>query len=215
MKRWLLFLASPTWLERVGLWMIVGGLIAEALLIVDALTIESLPSKLDKPLSAIFTVAIALGVWIEHVGAEAIKSRERAPRHLERKQWAALIKTLRFFAPQQFDVAALTSDPEAINFGREIESNLRSAGWRQLDWKSGGGGLQQAFQPSGSPLWGIVTIEGVLIAVHPERASELFPIGKELMDGLIDAGIDARAEPASGGKNANVAAIHILIGKKP
>jgi hypothetical protein len=83
----------------------VSGLLAEAAVIADALTIEMIPSKLDKLLSAIFTVAIAAGVWIEHVGmseqAEAKEAKANQKTAQLESEAAALQLKLRHLTTQR------------------------------------------------------------------------------------------------------------------
>jgi len=43
---------------------------------------------------------------------------------------------------------------------------------------------------------GLVTIQGVIVAVHPERATVLFPVAKALVGGLVAAGIAAKPSQA-------------------
>jgi hypothetical protein len=148
MKRWLLSVMSANRLEIVGLRLIVFGLIADALLIIDALTIEYLPYKLDKPLSAAFTLAIAAGVWLEYVGAEALKrdadaraatadlkvaqlDKKITPRVISEDAGLEIIEKIKPFSGIAFAVA---TDPAAeYGFVNRIIELLQRAGWK---WQS-------------------------------------------------------------------------------
>jgi hypothetical protein len=58
--------------------MIIGGLIGEAA------TIFFVPSGgIEKTLSVIFTLVIALGVWLEEVAGESIEAKEKAATDLK------------------------------------------------------------------------------------------------------------------------------------
>ena len=69
--------ASPERLKWIGFRLLIAGLIGEAI------TIPFVPSGiLEKALNAFCTGVIAIGVWFEEVGANAIAE----PRHLSPKQ---------------------------------------------------------------------------------------------------------------------------------
>lgn len=68
----LLGIAPPSTLKKVGLWLIIAGLIGEAVTIIFVA-----PGTREKTLSVIFTLLIAFGVWLEEVGAEAIEAHEK------------------------------------------------------------------------------------------------------------------------------------------
>lgn len=61
-----------------GLWLIIAGLLGEAAVIIFV------PSgDLEKTSSVICTLVIALGVWMEEIGAEALEVRERTDAELK------------------------------------------------------------------------------------------------------------------------------------
>ena len=101
----LLSLASPKRLKVVGLWMIILGLVG------DAAVIVFVPSGAgEKILSVICTLVIALGVWVEEVGADAVEAKEKAENDLK----LAELKT------------------RASEAERETERLRSQFGWRRL-----------------------------------------------------------------------------------
>ena len=64
------------------------------------------------------------------------------------------------------------------------------------------------------PAVGMVSISGVVIQVHREHLNEFWATAQALTSALSAEGVAAKAEPGVGAKNTNLAAIHILIGKK-
>jgi hypothetical protein len=139
MKRWLLSVVSPERLETVGLWLIVIGLLAEAALIANAMLFESIPPKFEKVLSAIFTIAIAAGVWIEHVGmtdsAEAKEQASRetiskiesrlAPRQIDEETFSALLDG----QPKGKVEILYLDEQESMLLALQLFNGLRNAGW--------------------------------------------------------------------------------------
>jgi len=73
MKRLMVSWVSAELLEKIGLWLIIVGLIGEA-----ALVFSWFETNSEKSLTFIFTVTIAAGVWIENVGASDISSKKDA-----------------------------------------------------------------------------------------------------------------------------------------
>jgi hypothetical protein len=118
----LLSLASPKRLKLIGLWMIIAGLIG------DAGIIAFIPSgTIEKILSALSSLVIALGVWVEEVGADAIN----APRELDDKQAQEIIAKISAFPGTPF---AIDADPAAeYAFVNRLIEVLQRAGWR---WQS-------------------------------------------------------------------------------
>lgn len=64
--------------------MIIAGLVGEAIIIVFVAT-----GTKEKALSVIFTLLIALGVWLEEIGGGAIEAREKAENALRLAELAA------------------------------------------------------------------------------------------------------------------------------
>jgi len=234
MKRWLLSLVSAETLETIGLWLIIVGLIGEAGLVFSWFETQA---HFEKSLTFVFTLAIAFGVWLEHVGAADISSEKdariaeanaraleaqleleklRAPRHLSREQWAAVIDKIRPFGVQQFDLASNGADPESNRMGNALLFNLSNgAGWRPVSWQSRYGMPVTRWSISNFfPDWGVNNmVIGVEIEVHSPEYEKLGPAAEALAKALADAGIQARAT-RRGSHSANTDTIHILVGTK-
>src|ERR1700674_1657345 len=134
-NRFLLSLASPEALKFVGLWMIIAGLVAEAAVII------AVPSGgLEKTLSVLFTLLIAAGVWIEHVGTaalEAVQQKEAAlsqeqlrkqigPRRIDSETF---LKALEGKPKAPAEIMFSREDGEAFQLAIQIRNLLREAGW--------------------------------------------------------------------------------------
>ena len=133
-------IASPERLKAVGLWLIVMGLVAEAIMFLDAILFGALPPKLDKPLSVIFTLAIAAGVWIEYVGGNAIEAAKEKEAELA---IAALKKTLatRQIKGDEFikalegkpkapvEIMFVKDDAECFHLAMQVRDFLKMAKW--------------------------------------------------------------------------------------
>lgn len=91
MNRRLLPKLRPDSLARFGLALVIVGLIAEALLIIDGLAIGLLSDRTRQVLNAISAFAVALGVWWEYIGH---KEKER-PRQLKNEHKEALTHLLK------------------------------------------------------------------------------------------------------------------------
>jgi hypothetical protein len=129
---------SPEALKSFGLWLIVVALLAEALLVIDGMTLESLTPKWEKLLTALFTVAIAFGVWVEHFGAKIVD----APRRLTAEQQKEIAEKLKPFTkvteptPAEIgtqEAAVFANDwksMEAVILANDIAASLQLAGWR-------------------------------------------------------------------------------------
>ncbi len=231
MKRLLLSWFSAESLETIGLWLIIGGLIGEA-----ALVFSILETSFEKPLTFVFTLAIAAGVWIEFIGSSDISSEKdariaeanaraleaqlalekyRAPRHLSDEQWADVLAKIRLFGPQPFDIAANNADPEAQRMANAILFNLWSmAGWTPISWKGRSGEAVTRWSMPNFPDWGINNmVIGVDIQIVPKEREMLEPVARTLAEALAASGIEARLD-ISGTHSANVNTIHILVGPK-
>lgn len=230
---------SPECLVLVGLWLIIGGLAGEAALIVEGMLFEIISSKLEKSLTILFTVAIALGVWLEHAAASIVeRSKERdaeiqiaeasaraseaqlelqkfkAPRQLTPEQAARMIDELKIFPGTPFDVSAF-GDPEAISLARYLGSLFVSAGW---DWKFADELVSVPVIQSGDvPNIGSTLGSGLYAVVNFSKKEEWRPQVVALMRSLDTiAGLEMKAisttahEPPFPTSNA----IHIIVGKK-
>lgn len=126
MRRLLLSAATDKTLERIGLWLIIAGLIGEAILIIAAIPPEKIPGEAARVLSIICTLAIAFGVWVEHVGSAAVA----APRRLTVRQRAILSDRLKTFSGTNF--AMSVAGAEAIDFAADIADALKASGWQWI-----------------------------------------------------------------------------------
>lgn len=232
MKRLLLSWVSAELLETIGLWLIIGGLIGEA-----ALVFSILETRFEKPLTFIFTLAIAAGVWIEYVGSDDISAEKdariaeanaraleaqvalekfKAPRHLSQEQWRNVASKIAQFGPQQFDFAVNNADPEAQRMANALFHHLWTlAQWRPINWNQPGVMLLHWNMP-GFPDWGINTMTiGVQIQVVPSERDGLGPVAVALADALNAEGVETKAELGLGSHSKNADTIHILVGRKP
>jgi hypothetical protein len=110
---------SPSSVKDAGLWLIIGALLA------DGAVIFWVPSPTDKPLSFICDLAIALGVWVEHIGAGA----KEAPRVLTAEQRARITEKVKQFAGQEFVGSVAPGAGDALPLWRQIAGALRDANW--------------------------------------------------------------------------------------
>jgi hypothetical protein len=215
MKRLLLSLGSARWLESIGLWMIIGGLVAEAALFIDAIFWELIPSKPSKWLSFVFTLTIAIGVWLEHVGmAEAESVRRKPRRELLIGKIPLITEALRSFGNITFDVGMGPNDGEVENFIWDLEPGLLNAGWSEVNWTllSGvSGGIPRG--DSGRPLLGGVAVSNVSIQIHPGQEPTFGAAADALVAALNKAGFEAQRDGFNI-HNGNANAMHILIGPK-
>jgi hypothetical protein len=78
MNRWLLSTFGAEAVERAGFALVITGLIAEGLLIVDGQTIGFFSEHTNKILTVIATFAIAVGVWFEYIGNKEISDKKDA-----------------------------------------------------------------------------------------------------------------------------------------
>jgi hypothetical protein len=132
MNGFFLAIASAVTLKTVRLWLIILGLVAEAAAIIFV------PSgSVEKSLSVTFTLVIALGVWVEHIGAESIAG----PRVLTQEQRGRIVDKLKQFSGTEYDIAISDSEPEILDLVLAIELVISTAGWTELDWKGAGQAL--------------------------------------------------------------------------
>lgn len=204
MNGFFLAIASAVTLKTVGLWLIILGLVAEAAVIIFV------PSgSVEKSLSVTFTLVIALGVWVEHIGAESIAG----PRVLTQEQRGRIVDKLKQFSGTEYDVAISDSEPEILDLVLAIELVLSTAGWTELDWK----GTGQALIRGGKPLIRLgASVTNVWIGTHTGQPDKLFEFALALSNALKAEGVEAVAKwlipHEMSSTNAN--AIHILMGRK-
>jgi hypothetical protein len=236
----LLSLASPKRLKLVGLWMIIAGLIGEAIVIVFV------PSgPFEKILSVIFTLIIALGVWVEEVAGEAIEAREKAeadlkiaelnarvaeanqkaqeaslelakfrsPRSVTNEKSEEMAAKLRRFSGTPYDMVVSSNDSEISAFLLHIRAILDKAGWTALPWDA----PSQVIRPIIGPTVGIgISVSNVFITADFQGARILVPAAQGLAEELRAIGIEASAGSAvvMGVGMSKNNAVHIMIGRK-
>ena len=140
-------------------------------------------------------------------------ARFKAPRTLDSAQWARVTAALSRYAKTQFDVAVgPTGDPEPDILGTTISSALSNAGWQQVDWRTSD--IQMTLTRPGRPVTGFASVTNVIVDIHPEKATSLWPIAEAVAAALNAEGIASQAQQGSGGRNTNEKAIHVMIGRK-
>jgi hypothetical protein len=212
LKAFLLSKGSPETLKTLGFRLIIWGLIAEAIVIVFV------PSGgLEKTLSAIFTLAIAAGVWIEGIGFDAIAAMsKRTRREVLEGKLPLITETLKPFANISFDAGIGPNDKDVEDFLWDLEPGLWAAGWKQIDWQYSdfqGGGSGQRRGNSGRPAIGRVAASNVSIQIHPGQEPLFEEAAKALVAILKKTGFEAQIDGFNI-HNANARAIHVLIGPR-
>jgi hypothetical protein len=202
---------SPATLKSTGVWMIIVGLAAEAIVIF------AIPSgTFEKSASVVCTVVIALGVWVEHVGSHALEM----PRNelIEpAKVREEIVAKLHPFAGTKYDLGHPQIAREVWNFMWQFEPVLAKAGWIQMDWIGGVRFQKQGDWPkdpaTGQKYWyGEANVSNVSIEVRPAYWDKLMPAASALTDALHAIGITARYDNNNTSQNDD--AIHILVGPK-
>ena len=139
-----------------------------------------------------------------------------APRSIEGHE-TELIAKLKPFAGVEFDAATNIQDNEQALLLASLMAVLRKADWKQIDWKYAGGGISYNFGAGvGSPSIGTVATYDVEIQVRQEAPEQLKPAAEALARALITSGIPAHDSvvDATSVNNANVLAIHLIVGQK-
>jgi hypothetical protein len=195
----LLSLASPKLLETTGLWMIISGLIG------DAIIIAFVPSgTVEKVLSAASSLVIAAGVFIEEVGSKAAD----APRELSENDARTLSKTLSEFSGTPF---AVETDPAAeYKFVNALIAALQRAGWRWLSYSD---------SLSTIPLGAGITHagSGVQLRINSARQGDFMKSSRALARALTDvlgASVSIVADPADSYLACSPDAIHVEVRRK-
>jgi hypothetical protein len=133
--------ASPESWRGVGAGLIVAGLVGEAAIVVIAVASR----KIEKTLSVLFTMIIAVGVAIDYQADTALITQanqsadaERAARVelQQRTEWREptveleerIADKLKAFSGQQY-ITSIEYTPESENFAGYLASILKSAGW--------------------------------------------------------------------------------------
>lgn len=108
-------------LSSTGFWLIIAGLIGEAIVIFVPVG----QRKVEKGLSLAFTVMIALGVAAEHIG----DSEKNGPRHLRDPQRTRIAAALKPFDHQKFQMITYPRCDECSSTFMLIYGILTEAGW--------------------------------------------------------------------------------------
>jgi hypothetical protein len=224
MKR-LLSLFSTESIEVVGLWLIVVGLVLEVALIADALIMELLPTKFDKPLSMAFTLMIAVGVWVEHAAASKSKvardaeaelkfarlDKKITPREINDNEADKFVGAIQSFAGTPFSIEC---DPAAeYGFVNRLIELLQRAGWKWLSYSTSLtslplGDIGRPNADGGS---------GVQIRFNDSRFNDFMEPAQALMFALTQAlqsSVSSGADPKDSSLACSPDAIHIEIRRK-
>ena len=122
MNRWLLSRLGAEPLARLGLSLVVIGLVAEALVIAAGMIGGIFSEYTDKLLTAISTIVIAVGVWFEQVGHDH-SSDEKDALVAQLRARVTDMQSLRHISKElSDDLTALLSSPL---FQTEPKLNLR------------------------------------------------------------------------------------------
>ncbi len=224
MRRWLLSRFSAERLEIIGLWLIIVGLVGEAALVVVMVPPELIPAVADRALTIVSTLAIALGVWLENVGAAAISGEKDAriaeanARALEaqvalekfRKPWELppwklpeFEKLLGPFAGTPFTIHVIDNIDQ-----RQMAATLRQAfSWAR--WEPCQSPAPKTLGPGivDVPPW----VNGVDIRINDTKGGEWREAADAIAGVFALAEIDATVQETNG---VQPDAIHIFIGRK-
>lgn len=219
MKRLFLSWSSAELLEKIGLWLIICGLIGEA-----ALVFSILETRFEKPLTFLFTLAIAAGVWIEYVGSDDISSEKDAriaeanARALEaqlalekfRKPWELPVWKLREyekilgpFAGTPFMIHVIDNVDQ-----RQMAATLNQAfAWSR--WVPGPGKAPTMLAPgiADLPPW----LNGVDVRINDQKGADWRGAADAVAQVFALAEIEATVHETNG---VQPDAIHIFIGRK-
>lgn len=194
------------WLSVVADALIGAGLIAEYICIRKAIVASRiLKEQSDARLAEALNRA---------ANAEIELAKFRAPRRalMTTAARATLTAALRPFAGVPFDTAFNGNDGEQADFVWDLEEVLVGAGWQQLPWGVPGVGTL-TINRNRRPLAGSAAAQNVEIQLDPGWRPIGLPATQALVAVLNAIGVEAR-EAAYNTPNANVAAIHIVVGAK-
>lgn len=239
MKRLLLSWLSAELLETIGLWLIIGGLIGEA-----ALVFSWLETEFEKPLTFAFTVAIALGVWLENVGASDISS-EKDARIAEANARAleAQLALEKFKAPRQIngedflrrlegkpkapvEILFVRDDAECWQLAMQMRDWLRAAKWEYSEPAAITGPDEARFASYPSSMQAGGQPNGVAIVQRVTSQADFKREEGSLFDGPIDTPHKALAYAligSLGGINGHLSfetgptpgTLRVVVGPKP
>jgi len=144
--------------------------------------------------------------------------RRLAPRVITKSQEPALVAALKLFAGTEFDAATDVHDNEQMHLLAALMGVLKEAGWKQVPWQYAGGGITYNFGQgaNASPSFGDVASYDVELQVRREVYPKLKPAAEAIGYGLRNIGIAAHAveSDAATVNNANINALHVIVGQK-
>jgi hypothetical protein len=147
MSRWLLTLASPEFWSAAGFWVLMIGLAGEF----AVLFISLRKHQLEKGLAATFTAMVVLGVYVGHVGDDAVFQRvsERAakaeqqlveiktPRTLKEESKTRLLNCLRASPKGTVYIRPALIDTDGPLFARQLTEVFAAADFSVPEWPAG------------------------------------------------------------------------------
>jgi uncharacterized membrane protein len=148
MNKLLLRYLSPEKLRWLGFWLIIIGLIGEAAVIIFVTF-----GKWEKVLTSIFTVMIAIGVWLEKVGAD--ESTE--PRHLASEQQQRIASKMAAFKGLRAVLGAVPPSAKNTNLLDQIFCALKIS---DVDAFINLSGVEASVSPTGKSNIGIMLTKG-------------------------------------------------------
>jgi hypothetical protein len=169
-NKFLLSIASPKALKSVGFKLLIAGLIAEAIVIV------AIPSgTLEKALTALCTIAIAIGVWFEEVGGDEIA----APRRLTPEQQRRIASKMSPFKGLRAVLGAIPPSAKNTDLLDQILQALKAA---EVDAFINLSGVEASVSPTGRSNRGTMLTEG-----FPTGINMLFVSGNERGEAFANA----------------------------
>jgi hypothetical protein len=147
MSRWLLTLASPEFWGAAGFWLLMVGLAGEFAVIFISLR----QRQLEKGLAAFFTGMVVIGVYVGHVGDDAIFQRvsERAakaeqqlveiktPRTLREESKTRLLNCLRASPKGKVYIRPAVIDTDGPLLAKQLSEVFAAADFSVSDWPAG------------------------------------------------------------------------------
>lgn len=116
--------------SSVGFWIVVVGLVGD----IAVLVVPRHRDRLEKLLSAFFTIVIIIGVAVEHRADKAISvqvaqlQEAATPRTVSREQAAKIADFLREFAGQHVQLKLYDEGYETKTFAGQVSETLAKAG---------------------------------------------------------------------------------------
>jgi hypothetical protein len=191
---------------KIAMGLVIGGVVVEALFTILLFVFdEGISSSQQKVISAQQSKIIALETRL-------------APRIISEAQKLELIAKLKSFdGGLEFDAAVEIHDNEQVQLLSSLMDILTKAAWKQIDWAYAAGGITYKLgSGAGSPSIGDVASYDVEIQVRKESLDRLKPAAETLALALIAIGIASHAvvSDATTVNNANIQALHLIVGQK-